>query len=149
MFAPPANAMIQRPTAVGDSSGGASRPLRRCLVVASIILLLALYWLLATSALRDKCNTCDEIIHLAGGCSYWLNNDYRLQPENGNLPQRWHALPMILTGAKLPAAADPDWKTSEVWRLGRSFFYDVGNDADTMLARGRAMAALLSVATCL
>jgi hypothetical protein len=118
-------------------------------VAAAIIGLLMAHWTLGTSALRNKCTTCDEIVHLAAGCSYWLKNDYRLQPENGNLPQRWHALPVVMSGAKLPPDEDPAWKTSEVWKIGRAFFYDMGNDSEQMLARGRAMAALLSVATCL
>ena len=133
-----------RPPAESAPAAGARSLLRRLtpwIAPAAVAAFLALHWLLGTTALRDKSTTCDEIVHLVAGCAYWLQNDYRLQPENGNLPQRWHALPMILTGAKLPAAGDPDWKTSEVWRLGRSFFYDVGNDADTMLARGRASPA--------
>jgi len=37
----------------------------------------------------EKSVTHDEIVHVTAGYSYWRFNDYRLQPENGNLPQRW------------------------------------------------------------
>jgi hypothetical protein len=43
---------------------------------------------MATSASSQHCTTNDEIAHLTAGASYWLTDDYRLQPENGNLPQR-------------------------------------------------------------
>ena len=36
----------------------------------------------------------DEPTHLTAGYSYWLKNDYRLDPENGNWPARWAALPL-------------------------------------------------------
>src|SRR5262245_32167999 len=116
-------------------------------LIAAAASLLALYWLMATSALAGKSNTCDEVIHLAGGCSYWLLNDYRLQPENGNLPQRWHALPLVLThSCRLPGREHPAWKQSDAWKIGSAMFFDGGSDPNTLLARGRATAALLGTA---
>jgi hypothetical protein len=45
-----------------------------------------LYWWMATSVSDTQCTTGDEIAHLTAGYSYWTTDDYRLQPENGNLP---------------------------------------------------------------
>jgi dolichyl-phosphate-mannose-protein mannosyltransferase len=129
---------------------GVPRPLRFVARTASVVALLAVYWVVATSALAEKSNTCDEIIHLASGCSYWLNNDYRLQPENGNLPQRWHALPIVLSGlCHLPGPEHPGWKDSSAWQIGEAMFFGPESDPDLMLSRGRAIAALLGVGVCL
>src|SRR4029078_11960642 len=76
-----------------------ARQPRRMVVAASVVSLIGLHWVLGTTALWDKCTTFDEIAHLTAGCSYWKWNDYRLQPENGNLPQRWDALPAVLSCA--------------------------------------------------
>src|SRR6185436_3633058 len=121
--------------------------LQRLKLAAMVVGLLVLHWLIGTTALRDKCTTADEIIHLTAGCAYWKWNDYRLQPENGNLPQRWHAIPAMLSGVNVPGPHSPGWKSSNVWQVGRAFFYDQGNDSRKLLAQGRAMAALFSVAT--
>jgi 4-amino-4-deoxy-L-arabinose transferase-like glycosyltransferase len=125
-------------------------PCHPWLTAAAVPLLLAIYWLLTTSALAGKSNTCDEIIHLTGGSCYWLRNDYRLQPENGNLPQRWHALANVWNGnCRLPSLENPAWKRSDAWKVGEAMFFDSGIDPAWQLARGRAMAALLGVGVCL
>ena len=56
--------------------------------LAAALLLLVLHFVLAVSSKLHECTTSDEIVHLTGGYTYWKFNDYRLQPENGNLPQR-------------------------------------------------------------
>jgi len=53
------------------------------------ILFVALHWMMAVSGVLDKSTTFDEIAHLTGGYSYWLADDYRLDPESGILPLRW------------------------------------------------------------
>ena len=84
--------------------------------------------------------------HLTGGYTYWAFNDYRLHPENGNWPQRLGALPAVLGGATFPRLDQPAWTTSNVYAIGDQFLYSSGNDADTVLRRGRAVMALLGVA---
>ena len=112
------------------------------------VALLALHYLLAVGGKLQESTTSDELVHLTGGLSYWQNHDYRLQPENGVLPQRWAALPAWLTGAKFPALAGNDsWRTSDVWVVGHQFFYETGEDHFPRLMAGRAMIALFSVAT--
>jgi dolichyl-phosphate-mannose-protein mannosyltransferase len=129
---------------------GMSQAFARRLSAAAVAALVVLYWLLATSALSGTCNTCDEIIHLAGGCSYWLNNDYRLQPENGNLPQRWHALPMVLSRTcRLPGPEHPAWKRSDAWQIGQAMFFESESSPELLLSQGRAMAGLLGAGVCL
>jgi hypothetical protein len=117
-------------------------------VTAAVAVLLALHWWLGVSALFTKSATSDETAHLTGGYSYWRFNDYRLQPENGNLPQRWGALPLLLEQPRLKPADAPEWwSLSHLWLISHKFLYESGNNTDFMLATARAMMALWSVAT--
>lgn len=120
----------------------------RPMLVAVVTVLLALHWLLAVASKARESVTADELAHLTGGFTYWQFNDYRIQPENGNLPQRWAALPAWLEGAKFPALPDNAyWRTSDAWVLGHQFFYETGEDHFPRLMAGRAMIALFSAAT--
>ena len=109
--------------------------------------LLALHFALAVGSKLHESTTSDELFHLTGGMSYWLNHDYRLQPENGILPQRWAALPAWLAHAKFPPLANNVyWSTSDQWVIGHQFFYETGEDHFPRLMAGRAMIAMFSVA---
>ncbi len=109
--------------------------------------LLCLYWWMATSVSDTQCTTGDEIAHLTAGYSYWTTDDYRLQPENGNLPQRWAALPLLRDHLAFPTQEQDAWRISDVWDIGFQWFYTCGNDLASMLREGRRMIALLGVAT--
>lgn len=112
--------------------------------------IVAAHWAAAVWATRDMCTTSDEIAHMTAGVAYWRFNDYRLQPENGNLPQRTCALPLIVAGwDRLPGPDDPAWQDSDVWRLGRGFLYDSGLPSREMLFASRAVSAAWSAAVCL
>jgi hypothetical protein len=119
----------------------------RPLLFVVVATLLALHWLLAVNSKLGESVTADELAHLTGGFTYWQFNDYRIQPENGNLPQRWGALPAWLEGAAFPPlAGNPYWRTSDAWILGHQFFYETGEDHFPRLMAGRAMCALFGVA---
>jgi len=90
--------------------------------------------------------TADETAHLTAGYTYWTTHDYRLQPENGNFPQRWAALPLLSEHYYFPALPDIAWQNSDVWNLGRQFFFQSHNDPAAMLWAGRAMMVVLGVA---
>ncbi len=108
--------------------------------------LLALFWWMAASVSREHSTTADEIFHVTAGYSYWTLGDYRLQPENGNLPQRWAALPLLATDVHFPATGQAAWRSADVAEIGQQFFYESGNDLPRLLASARAMIALLGVA---
>ena len=112
---------------------------------AAILALLAFYVALGLSASGRKSQTGDEGVHLAGGVSYWAFNDYRIQPENGNWPQRLCGLPVWLSGYRFPSTEASTWRELKQWDVGDQFFYECGNDADRMLLQGRVMTALLGV----
>ena len=118
------------------------------------IVLLIIYVVMAAGASHEKSNTFDEVVHLVAGYSYWSANDYRLHPENGNLPQRWAALPVYGLkylpsdwakehyDFKFPSRSDAYWLTGEKWPLGNKFLYEMGNDLPRMLLCARTMIAL-------
>ncbi len=103
---------------------------------------------LAVSATIGMGVTFDETAHLTGGYSYWHLNDYRLQPENGNLPQRWGALPLLFLEPRLePSDVPLAWNRSHVWLMGRYFFFEAGNNTEFMLMVARAAMVVWSAAT--
>src|SRR5690606_24452749 len=88
----------------------------------------------------------DEIVHLTAGHAYWEAGDFRLHPENGNLPQRWAALPLVTFGYKFPSHDHTGWQISDAWSVGDTYFYDSGNDLYWLLLLGRSMIAIVGVA---
>lgn len=112
-----------------------------------VALLLATHWGLAVLSIRHKSTTFDEIAHLTRGYSYLRTGDFRLGPPHPPLAHYWAALPAVVSDSVFPEVQDdPDWWAANVWKVGRKFFYESGNDVQAMLFRGRAMIALLSTA---
>src|SRR4051794_32852355 len=106
--------------------------------LGTLAVLLALFHaVLAVTATAEKSMTSDEIAHLTAGQSYNTRLDFRLQPENGNLPQRLAALPMTLALVPLPSTSSDAWKTADIWNYGHRFFYEEGILADEWLFLGR------------
>ena len=115
---------------------------------AAVAGLLLLHAGLALWAAAKESVTADEILHVTGGYFYNQSGDYRIHPENGNLPQRWAALPAVLLGNPAPPLADnPYWRTSDAAVVGHQFFYETGHDHWPMLMAGRAMITLFSMGT--
>jgi hypothetical protein len=101
--------------------------------------------LAALTATAAKSMTADEIAHLTAGHVYNTRGDFRFQPENGNLPQRWAALPLTLAGTPLPPEPAA-WQRADVWRFGHALFFGQGVSADALLWAGRGMVTLFSAA---
>lgn len=113
--------------------------------LAAIVVLIA-FWLGMLASLRDKSLTLDEGAHVSAGYAFWRYNDYRFNPENGNLPERLMALPLLFGDYKFPESNGEIWRDSKKWDLTWKWFYELGNDADAMVRRGRAASGLLAVA---
>lgn len=122
-------------------------PLSAGFLLALAVLFAVFHGVMAVTAMADKSMTSDEIAHLTAGHAYNTRGDYRLQPENGNLPQRLAALPLTLAGDPLPPPSLEIWQTADVWEYGHRFFFGGSLPAGERLFLGRAMIALLSVAT--
>ncbi len=105
---------------------------------AAVLALLLLHAVLATVGLRHVGPTNDETAHLTAGYTYWKFGDYRLQPENGNLPQRWGALPLLAMQPHLDPADQPQWwRETELWLISDFFLYSSDNDPDRLLTAAR------------
>jgi hypothetical protein len=104
------------------------------------------FWVFLQASLRDKSLTFDEVASATAGCSYWRFGDFRLQPENGHLPQLVAGLPLALGPETFPSTDSENWRNANVLFLGFDWFYQLGNDAAAMGARGRAVCGLLAVA---
>jgi hypothetical protein len=114
---------------------------KRAFVTFIAILLAALHAALAITAAIEKSPTFDEPTHLTAGYSYWLKNDYRLDPENGNWPARWAALPLVLSRPTFPENAA--WKQADVGQVSEGFLYHNGNNSDRIVLLGRSMMAVV------
>ena len=109
--------------------------------------LCALHLWLALGVAERTGMTFDEIAHVTAGQAYNERADFRLQPENGNLPQRIHGLAASLgTGTQLPPVSNPDWARSDVWRYGHAFFYQGLVPPGLILLHARAANLLWSLA---
>ncbi len=115
-------------------------------VAAVVVLVLFVVGLMAS--LRGKGMTYDEMGHATAGYTYWHYNDYRLDPENGNLPKRLMALPLVLERDRFqfPRVTSAGWRMADVWALGREWFQSEGNDEGDMLWQGRMAMSLVAVA---
>ncbi len=119
------------------------RPVHALLVA----LLLSLHGWLAYSATANKSATFDEPMHLVGGYAYTSASDFRLQPENGVLPQRRAGLALRALDPALPMTGfESAWRSSDIAALSAGFLYDVGNDHRAILSAARRAAVLWSVA---
>ncbi len=124
-----------RPACAGDTP--TDHPWREVLPrVASgyiaVAVVLAAHFLIAVASVRQKSNTFDELGHITAGFSYWKYNDYRLDPENGILPKRWFALPLLTMGLKFPDDQRL-WATCDWWAIGTRFFFESGNAMEKLL----------------
>ncbi|HVU31790.1 MAG TPA: glycosyltransferase family 39 protein [Opitutaceae bacterium] len=108
--------------------------------------ILVLFYALLLASVREKSMTVDELGHATAGYTYWKFGDYRLNPENGILPQRLAALPLLLMRVTPPARDAAAWQSADGWSLGYEWFYRMGNDADRMLFASRSACAVLAVA---
>jgi hypothetical protein len=107
---------------------------------------LALFWLFMVASLRDKSLTFDEVVYAAAGYSQWHYGDFRIQPENGQLPERMAGIPLELS---LPPPPPPDktaWRDADQWQLGRQWLYMSGADAERLGADGRMACGIFAVA---
>ncbi len=87
--------------------------------------------------------TADEGIHVAGGLAYNHTGAFHLHPENGNLIQRWLALPWQLAAGPAPDHDSKAWKSGDVFTLADTLFEDAGPARFALLSRSRLANTLL------
>jgi 4-amino-4-deoxy-L-arabinose transferase-like glycosyltransferase len=121
--------------------------LRRAPRSALVGLLLAAMFLLAFDSLRRESLTVDEPLHLTAGYASWAFGDHRLQESNGELPQRWFAIPLLFSGTRFPARTDASWQQPGYLGLQvcDEFLFHSGNNPDSMILHGRLMAVVAAL----
>jgi hypothetical protein len=110
------------------------------------VLLLGIHFALSSLAIFAKSPTFDESVHLTGGYSYWKLNDYRINPEGGNFPQRWAALPLIFDNSIRLPLNDRSWGDAQEWFFSYKFLFKSGNDTESIFRRTKIMMVFLSLA---
>ncbi|MCS6245271.1 MAG: hypothetical protein H2172_15670 [Opitutus sp.] len=108
-----------------------------------VALLIAAHAVMAWSVSPQVGMTADEPVHIVSGLYYWQTGDFRFQPENGNFPQRWVALPWVLAGVEVPAKSGAAWEHADIWALGHQLLDTAGPRRTALLAASRAMTVLL------
>jgi hypothetical protein len=121
-------------------------PRWRALVVFA---LLGLYATVSWTASLSKGLSFDEGLQLAVGYNIWLNDDLRLEGANGDLIKRWATLPYLVSRPRFVGADNRFLKAGAPYELAFGFFFESGNPPEWLLQQGRAMVALLGVATAL
>jgi hypothetical protein len=130
-----------------DSTATPSEIWRRRLTGGfAAISVLVVFYAAMLASVRDKSATMDEFRHATAGYTYWKFNDYRLDPENGNLSKRWTALALLAGSNPFPTLDSPKWKESSSGEIADDWFNETGDAGIDMLKRGRAMSALWAVA---
>ena len=134
----------QRPKSDGGDGGdGGPGAVRWWNGAPAALLVAALFAGLAASAARHKGPAYDETAHVTAGASYLLYGDYRLQPENGLLPQLLVGLPGWADARRggFPGRDGPEWAGSDVWRIGHRWLYESGLDWRATLLAARLLVA--------
>jgi 4-amino-4-deoxy-L-arabinose transferase and related glycosyltransferases of PMT family len=125
-----------------------TRPPSTAFLLSLAVLLAFFHAVLGLTATTDHSVTFDEPAHLTAGYTYNRFGDFRLHPENGNLPQRWAALPLLAIDPVFPPLdTTVAWQRGNVWVLGREFLFESGNNTAFIVWCGRAMITLVSAAT--
>jgi hypothetical protein len=112
---------------------------------AALAVLVAFYAVLLGVA-RQHSATMDEPLYATAGFTYWKLGDYRIQPENGILPQRLFGLALLSGDFHLPASESNAWRESKQWEIAYEWIHQEGHDTAALLFRGRAVAAAFAVA---
>lgn len=92
-----------------------------------------------------KSPTADEMAHhIANGYTYLKTADLRMNPASPPLPRMTSALPLLLTGARMPSDTSA-WESGDSPAFARQFFYEANSRADHMVFVARLPSVLLCV----
>lgn len=122
---------------------------KKQIYIFCVLLLLAIHALLSALAIFAKSPTFDESVHLAGGYTFWKFDDFRINPENGILPQRWASLPLLFRSDINFPENLIYWKKAQEWFFSFFFIFKSGNDPDSLFISAKFMMLLLSLSLCL
>jgi len=106
---------------------------------------LIVFWLIVVTAAPRLGATFDEPGHITSGYAHWKHRDFRINAENGLLGTRVAAAPLLGLKPAFPSLESAAWRQPNARALGGAFFFELGNDHETMLSRARAATAVFGV----
>lgn len=123
--------MAKDHTTAGKQKTGSRLSSRDGVLVGSILLVSMVFSWLGVS---QKGPTMDEPIHILSGYTYWTKQDYRMQPENGALPQHVAALPLFLR-SDIPEVDETsaNWIHSSKWYLSEEWWLEKENNRGELI----------------
>lgn len=143
-----ADRLRRAPAAAADGAARARRPHGRALalwaVVAVLVGQMAAAMLLSA---RGDAPTFDEQVHLTGGIAYLRHSALRINYEHPPLVKLLAGLGPVAGGVRTPDAAA--FETARQGVVARATFYELGNDPDALLWRGRLPMMAVAVALAL
>ena len=108
-----------------------------------VALLLLTHFFLAFTSFIQKSPTFDETVHETGGYCFWKLDDYRINPENGNFPQRWATIPLLFSrNINMPVFTKNPIIESNEWLTAYDFLFKRGNNPDRLFMLSRTMMQL-------
>lgn len=111
------------------------------------VMLLAVFWGMGISASLEDSVTSDELFHITAGFSYWRTGSFRLQPENGLIPQLVAGLPLAMTDRGFDFQAQQEWwRVSHVPTIGWRLFFNSDQDPHRLLIQARMICGLIGAA---
>jgi 4-amino-4-deoxy-L-arabinose transferase-like glycosyltransferase len=110
------------------------------ILVLGLLVLMAAEIVLAT---RQESQTFDEANHLYAGYEYWKHGDFGHNPEHPPLAKLIAASSLLPLHLKEPAASPSPYFKAQDFLSAPEFLYNA--DADSLLARGRAMLIVFSL----
>jgi Dolichyl-phosphate-mannose-protein mannosyltransferase len=116
-----------------------------------VIVFVALFAITATTSMRDKSLTADELTHIVSGYYMLSTGDLSLHSGHPIFVQLLITLPLLTMDLKLPPHNTPFFKpggytTLENWKYGYDFLYKANRDkVDQIIFSSRLMVVLLSI----
>jgi hypothetical protein len=117
--------------------------MKKNIYIITVIFLFFLYLFLGISSALKNSPAFDEPIHVAAGYVVWKLGDYRIDPENGLLPNLTASLPLLFSdreaGITIPATSDRMWDTHDRWRLSQKILRTDKTQYEKIFFRSRIM----------
>jgi hypothetical protein len=140
---PPPSTLIREPAS--DHSSPAGKQNHHAVFLGLVLLFSAvlgcIHVHLVLEAAATITVTFDETAHVGAGVTFWKYKDFRLNPENGVLPQLIAGAGIILgrpgTTYTIPTFKQQAWRYSDCWSIGFQLLHESGNNLPDILHDGR------------
>lgn len=116
-------------------------------IAIAVAVILSLHFILAFTSLIRKSLVFDEPAHIVGGLNCWKNNDYSMTPDNGLLPQKIIALPVLFMQVELPPAGSSEWNDKTPLQIQEKLLFKDFGETGKILFSARTAILFISVLT--